>query len=142
VVDGKDAEVLNEGAAAPDVEDLDAEADGEDGLVEVVRVLKEELIDVFARVVGGGGLGVGVLAILVGVDIGWTAGEEHGLAGVDELDDLNWRGEERDFNGLTATAFDGGGVLGPGALVVGDVGAGGDGYGDARARMRRGVHRG
>ena len=48
VIDGQEAEVLDEGSAAPDVEDLDAEADGEDGLVEVVGVLEEEFVDVFA----------------------------------------------------------------------------------------------
>src|ERR1700677_4481892 len=56
VVDGKDAEVLYECATAPDVEELDTETDGEDGFVEVVGVLEEELIDVLAGVVGGGAL--------------------------------------------------------------------------------------
>jgi hypothetical protein len=132
VIDRENVEVLNQRAAAPDVEDLDAEADGEDGLVEVVRVLKEELIDVFAGVVGGGALGDGFLAVLVGIDVGGTAGEEDGLAGVDEVGDFDWGGEKGDLNGLAATALDTRSVLRPGALVVGDIGAGGGGNGDAR----------
>ena len=45
VVDGQNAEILHESAATPNIEYLDAEADGEDGFVEVVGVLKEELVD-------------------------------------------------------------------------------------------------
>jgi hypothetical protein len=40
MVDGEWGEVLNQRASAPDVEDLDAEADGKDGLVEIVGVLE------------------------------------------------------------------------------------------------------
>ncbi len=71
---GEDGEILHECAAAPYVEDLDAEADGEDGLVEVVCILEEELIDVFAGRVGGGALGNWVLAVLLGIDVGGAAG--------------------------------------------------------------------
>ncbi len=127
VIDREWAEVLNEGATAPDVEELDAEADGEDGFVEVVGVLEEEFIDVFARVVGGGALGDGILAVFVGVDVGGAAGEEDGLAGVDEVRNGDGCGEERDLDWLAAATLDTGCVLRPGALVVGDVGAGGMG---------------
>jgi hypothetical protein len=140
VVDGKDGEVLDQGAAAPDVKDLDAEADGEDRFVEVVGVLEEELIDVFARGVGGGTLGDGVLAVLVGVDVGGAAGEENGLAGIDEVGDRDWGGVEGDLDGLASAAFDSDCVLRPGALVVGGIVAGGLRNCDARAGMRRGVH--
>jgi len=131
VIDGENAEVLHERAAAPDVEHLDAEADGEDGLVEIVRVLKEELVDVFAREIGWCGLGYGVLAVFLGIDIGGGAGEKDGLAGVDEIGDLDGRGGGGGFYGLAAAALDGCGVLGPGTLVVVGVGAGGEGDGDA-----------
>jgi hypothetical protein len=106
VVDRENVEVLNQSPATPDVEDLDAEADGEDWLIEVVGILEEELIDVFARVVGRGALGDGVLAIFVRVDVSGTAGKKDGLAGVDEVRDLDWRGEERDFDRFAATALD------------------------------------
>jgi hypothetical protein len=85
VVDGEWGEVLNERAPAPDVEDLNAKADGEDGLVEIVGVLEEELIDVFARAVGGSTLGDRILTVLLGVYVGWTAGEKDGLTGVDQV---------------------------------------------------------
>ena len=106
VIDGKDGEVLHQRAAAPDVEDLDAEADGEDRLVEIVRVLKEKLIDVFARGVGGGALGDGVLTVFVRVDVGGTAGEKNGLAGVDQVGDRDGCGVERNLDGLAAAALD------------------------------------
>ena len=94
-------------------------------------VLDEEFIDVFARVVGWGALGDRVLAVLLRVDIGWTAWEEDSLAGVDEVSDGGGSRKERDFDRLTAAALDGGGILGPGALVIGEVSAGGNGDGDA-----------
>jgi hypothetical protein len=135
VVDRQDAEVLDQGSSAPDVERLEAEADGEDGLIEVVGVLNEEFVDVFPGVVGGRALGDGVLAVFVGIDVGWAAGEEDRLAGVDEVSDLGGGGFEGDLDGLAAAAGNGFGVHGPGALVVGEVRAGGDGDGYA------GVHK-
>ena len=140
VIDRQDGEVLDESASAPDVEDLNAEADGEDGLVKIVRVLEEEFVDVFTRRVSGGALGDWILTVFVRVHVGGTAWEENGLAGVDEICDLDWCCEERDFDWLSAAAFHSLCVLRPGALVVGDVGAGGDGNCDAGTRMRRGVH--
>ena len=102
VVDGQGAEVLDEGSAAPDVEGLGAEADGEEGFVEVVGVLDEEFVDVLAGGVGGGALGDGVLAVLVRVDVGCAAGEEDALAGVDEVGGLAGGEIEGDFDGLAA----------------------------------------
>jgi len=102
VVDGHRGQVLDEGSAAPDVEGLDAEADGKDRLVEVVGVLDEELVYVFAGVVGGGTLGDGVLAVLVGVDVGGAAGEEDRLAGVDEIGDLGGGAGEGDLDGIAS----------------------------------------
>ena len=132
VIDGERSEILHEGAAAPGVEDLNAKADGEERLVEIVRVLEEELVDVFAGGVGGGALGDGIVAVLVGVHVGRTAGEKNSLTGIDEVNGLDRGGVERDCDGLAAAALDTGGVLGPGALVVLGVGAGGLGDRDAR----------
>ena len=105
---------------------MGAEADGEDGLVEVVGVLEEEFVDVFAGGVGGIALGDGVVAVLLRVDVGGAAGEQDGLAGVDEVGGLAGGGVERDFDGDAAGSGDGFGVLGPGLGVVVEVGAGGD----------------
>ena len=85
VVDGHGGEVLKQGSAAPDVEHLGAEADGEDGLAEVVSVLEEELVDVFAGGVGGVALLDGLLAVLLRVDVGSRTGQEDALAVGDEL---------------------------------------------------------
>jgi len=126
VVDREDVEVLDESAAAPDVEGLEAEADGKDRFVEIVGVLNEKFVDIFPGGVGGAALGDGVLAVFLGVDVGGAAGEEDGLAGVDEVGDLGGSGFEGDFDGLASATLDGGGVGWPRALVVGGVGAGGD----------------
>jgi hypothetical protein len=83
VVDGKDAEVLYQGSSAPDVEGLDAEADGKDGLVEIVGILNEEFVHVFPCWVSGGAFGDRILAVLVGVNVGRAAGKKDSLAGVD-----------------------------------------------------------
>ncbi len=131
MVHGHGGEVLDKGSSAPDIEGLDTEADGEDGLVEVMGVLDEEFVDVFAGGIGGGALGDGFLAVLVGVDVGGAAGEEDGLAGVDEVCGLAGGGVEGDFDGLAAGFGDGFGVLVPGVPVVFGVGAGRDGNGYA-----------
>src|SRR6266851_228845 len=124
-------EMLDQGSSAPDVEGLDSEADGEDGFVEVVGVLNEEFVHILPGGVGGGALGDGILAVLVGVDVGGAAGEEDGLAGVDEVGCLAGGGGEGDFDSFATGSLDCHSVLGPRALVVGGVGAGGDGDGYA-----------
>jgi len=131
VIDGHGHEVLDDGAAAPDVEHLGAEADGEDGFAHVVGVLEEELVDVFAGLVGGRTLFDWLLAVFLRVDVGGAAGQEDALAVGDEAGGGGGRIAERDLDGLAATALDGGGVLLPGAAAVLEVGGGGDGDGDA-----------
>jgi hypothetical protein len=105
MVDREDAQVLQECAATPDIQRLDAEADAKDRFVEVVGVLKEEFVNIFARVVRSGALGDGVLAIFVWVDIGWAAREKDGPAGVNEVGDFGGGGFERDFDGFAAAAL-------------------------------------
>jgi hypothetical protein len=131
VVDRHGDEVLDEGSAAPDVEGLGAETDGKDGFAEVVGVLDQEFVYVFAGGVGGAGLGGGVLAVFLGVYVGGAAGEKDGVAGVDEVGGLAGSGVERDCNGFATGAGDGFSVLRPGFAVVFEVGAGGDGDGYA-----------
>jgi hypothetical protein len=53
-----------------------------------VGVLDEEFIDVFPGGVRGGALRDGVLTVFVGVDVGWTAGEEDSLAGVNQIGNI------------------------------------------------------
>ena len=72
---GIGVEVLHQRAAAPHVQHLDAEADGEDRLAHVVRVLQQQLVDVLAGEVGGIALRLGLLAILLRIHIGGTAGQ-------------------------------------------------------------------
>ena len=81
VIDGDGGEVLDKGAAAPDVEHLGAEADGEEGLAVVVGVFEEAEVDLLAGWVGGVAGGDGGLGVTGGVYIEAAAGEEGGLAG-------------------------------------------------------------
>ena len=131
VVHGQGARCWTEGSAAPDVEGLHAEADGEQGFVQVVGVLEEEFVDGLAAGIGGGGLGFGVLAVLLRVDVGSAAGEEDALAAIDEVGYGGLREVERDLHRLPSRPLDRIGVLGPGAFAVGEVGAVGDGDCDA-----------
>jgi hypothetical protein len=132
MVDREDGQILNQGSSAPDIERLKAETDGEERFIEVVGVLEEEFVYVFPGIVGRSALWDGFLAVFVRIDIGWASGEEDGLAGVDEIDDLGGGGMERNLDGFAAGALDCGGVLGPGGLIVGEVGAGRQGDSDAR----------
>jgi hypothetical protein len=133
MVDREDAEVLDQSSTAPDVEELEAEADGQDGLVEVVGVLEEEFVDVFAGVIGRSALRKRILAVFVRVDVGGAAREEDGLTGVDEIGYLGGGGMQRNLDGGAAGPLDCGGILGPGTLVIGEVSAGG--YGDGYAGL-------
>jgi hypothetical protein len=121
VVDGERCEVLEERTAGPDVEGLEAEADGKNGLAGGSGVVEEEVVGGLARGVGAGGGGVAGLAVEGGVNVGGTAGEENAVAGGGEGEDLG-RGEgEVDRDGVAAGAGDGGGVGRGRTLVIRDV---------------------
>jgi hypothetical protein len=131
VVYGKDCEILHQGPPAPHIEELEAEADGEDGFIEVVGVLDEEFVDILPGVVGWRALGDCVLCVLLRIDIGGAAGEQDSLAGIDEVGDLRWGGSKGNFHGSSSAALYGDGILRPGSLVIGEVCACGDGDRDA-----------
>ncbi len=102
VVDGEDAEVLVEGAAAPGVDGLKAEADAEDRFAESLRVFEKEEVGGFAGGIGRGGGGVGLLPVAAGIDVGGRAGEEDGGAGLSEGLLLRGGGGEGDLDGEAA----------------------------------------
>ncbi len=131
VVDWEDREILHQGASAPDVEELEAEADCEDGFIEVVGILDEEFVHILPGSVGGRALRNRFLAVFLRVDVGGASWEEDGLAGVDEIGDGDGGGIDGNFNREAAASLNGCGVLRPGALVVGEVSARRDGNGDA-----------
>jgi hypothetical protein len=131
MVNRQDIEVLNQGTPAPDVEELEAETDGKDWLVEIMSILNKELVHVFASIVRRRALGDGLLTVLVRVDVRWAAGKENGLAGVDQVSGLGGAGFQRDLDRLAAAALYGCGIHGPGALVVNEVSAGWDRNSDA-----------
>jgi len=72
--------------------------------------------------VGGGGVGRARGVELGGVDIGVAAGQEHGVAALDELHDLGWSLVERDADGLASGLLDGALVLRQGAVRVFGIG--------------------
>ena len=125
-------QVLYQRSATPHVHRLGSEADGEERLVKVVRVLDQEFVDVLARRVGGIALRDGLVAVLVRIDVGGRAGKQDALTGVDQVGGGARGGVERNLDRLAPGTADGLGVLGPGAGVVLGIGAGGDGNGDSR----------
>ncbi len=129
MIDRDGREVLDEGSAAVDVQDLGAETDGEDGLLVEEGVLEEEGVDGLAGGVGVGAFGDAVVAVVCGIDVGWAAGEEDGLASAHEFGEAGR--SEGNFGGLATGLADGFSVGRPGALVVFVVGGGGDGDRDA-----------
>jgi hypothetical protein len=132
MVDGHGGEVLHESSSAPDIERLEAEADGKNRLVEVVGVLNKEFVHVFPGGIGWGALGNGLLAVLLGVYVSRAAWEQDRLAGVDEVCDLGGGGLEGNLYGFASRFGYGFGIAGPGSAVVVEVRAGGDGNGYAR----------
>ena len=112
-------DVLDQRAVAPDVEGLDALADGEDGFVEVEGVLDEELVDGGAVGVWGRAVGVAGFAVFLGVDVGWAAGEENALSRREDFCDALWGLVERDGDGGRSSGVESVQVLGQGAEVVG-----------------------
>jgi hypothetical protein len=121
MVYGEDCEILYQRASAPDVEELQAKADGENWLVEIVGVLDEEFIHIFPGAVRWRTLWDGFLAVFLRVYIGGTAGKEDGLAGVDEICDGCGRRVEGDFDGGASASLYRDGVLGPRTLVIAEV---------------------
>ena len=100
--------------------------------MEVVGVLEEKLVDGLAAGRSArADLGFELLAVLLRIDVGSAAGEEDALAAIDEVGYGGLWEVERDFHGFAAGALDRVGVLGPGALTVGEVSAVRDGDGDA-----------
>ncbi len=77
--------MLNKGSTAPDIEELGTEADGQEGFIQIMGVLDEELVHVLSGRIGGSALGNGLLAVFVRVDVGTAAGEKDTLAGIDEI---------------------------------------------------------
>ena len=92
VIDRERVEILHQRTSSPYVKDLDAKADGEDRFVEIVRVLKEKFVDVFARIVGGSARGDSFLAVLLGVDVCGATREENCLTGINQSCNLDRRG--------------------------------------------------
>ena len=112
-------DVLEEGAAAPDVEGLGALADGEDRLVQVEGVLNEELIDVGAQGVGRGGVRTAGLGVFLRIDVGGGTGEEDAVAGGEDFGDALRGLVERNGDGRGSGGVEGVEVLRKGAEVVG-----------------------
>jgi len=133
-------DVLDEGAAAPDVEGLGAVADGEDWFLEIEGVLDEEFVDGGAGWVGSSTLGDGLPPVFLGIDVGAGAGEEDSVAGGEDFGDPFLGFVEGDGDGDESGGVEGVEVLGQAALIVGDgVGdvGGAGGFGDSDVE---GVH--
>src|SRR5690348_9262609 len=117
MADGSVRKMLDERAAAPDIQHLGTEADGKDRLRLLLSGLKQQGVDLLALRVGIGGIGIAGLSEAGGINIGSAAGEENCVAGGGQLGGYG-RVAKRNCNRLAARALDCLGVLRPGALVV------------------------
>ena len=131
VVHGHGSEVLDEGSAAPDVERLHAEADGEQGFMQVVGVLEEQFVDGLAAGSAGADSGSGSWPYFWGLTSAPLPGSRMPWQLLMRSATAAWGEVERDLHRFSAGALDRIGVLRPGALAVGEVSAVGDGDGDA-----------
>jgi hypothetical protein len=123
-------EVLNQRAAAPDVECLRAVADGEDGLVEVKGVLQEELIHRRTGDVGFAALGDWNFAISLRVNVIAAAGEKDSLNPEEQPGDPILALMERYEDGCDPDGVEGSEISRQGTLIVAWVTAGRFGNGD------------
>jgi hypothetical protein len=130
-------QVLNQGSPTPDVQGLRSEADGEQGLIEVVSVLDEKLIDVFTSRIGRVALGNGFMPELLRVYVCRRSRKKNALAGVDQVRGLAGSCVQRYLDRLTSGSVYGLSVLAPGSDVVFRIVTGGDGDGDSRSHGSR-----
>jgi hypothetical protein len=124
-------DVLDQGAGAEDVKALQSVADAEDGFAVAVGICEEEFVDVLAGDVCGGGLRGEWSVEFCGIDVGFAAGEQDGIAGGDEFLYFCFRLIEGDADWLAACLGHGFFVLRDGALGVFAVGGVREGDGDA-----------
>jgi AcrR family transcriptional regulator len=124
--------MLDEGASAPDIQGLGPEADAEERLVKVVRVLQEKFVDVLAGRVCGIALGDLLVAILLRINVGRGAGQKDAVAGSDEVGSFAGRCVQWNLDRFASGAGNSLGVLRPGCSVVLGIIAGRDGDRDAR----------
>jgi len=75
--------VLDQRSRAEDVEALQSVADAEDGFAKAVGVCEQEFVDVLAGDVCCGGLRGTRGVEFCGIDVGFAAGEQDGVAGGD-----------------------------------------------------------
>ena len=111
-------QVLHQRAAAPDIERLEAIADSEQGLIQIRSILQQQLVDGFARRVGGGAIRVGFFAVFLRINIGGAAWQQHAFAGGHQLRHLRGRIAQRHFHRFTTGEFDRARILGPRSLAV------------------------
>ena len=62
---------LDKGPAAPHIEHLGAETNSKDRFIEIMSILNQEFVDIFACRIGGRGGFKRILAVLLGVHICW-----------------------------------------------------------------------
>src|SRR5271166_6306350 len=73
-------QVLVKRAGAPHIQRLHAIANAEDRLARVVGVLQKKLVGVVAQTICSGGRWMTACAVLFGINVGWTAGQENSIA--------------------------------------------------------------
>ena len=80
MVDARVLDVLYQGPCAPHIERLQAIADSQDGLVQVVCILQQELVNIIASWIGGRRPGVAFGPKLLRIDICRAPWKQHAFA--------------------------------------------------------------
>ena len=123
--------MLDQGAGAVNVQNLEAVADAQHRFAHVVGVLQQQLVDGVAASIGGGGLRITRRVVLGGIDVGFASRQQHGVAALDQLHHFGGRLIQRDSNRFSSGHCDGPFVLRQGALGILGVGGMWNGDGDA-----------
>ncbi len=105
MVHRQNCEVLQQRPAAPDIQGLRSKTDAQQRLVQIVRILQQQLVHRLAGRVSGRTLGNRLLPILLGIHICTASWQQNSLAGVDQVCDLARRQVERYLDRLPASLF-------------------------------------
>ena len=98
--------MLQKRARTINIENLQAIADPEYGLVHVVGVLQEQFVNGIALGIGGDGLGMLLCSEFCGINVGFASRQQYGIAALNQLHNFRWRLVERNTYRFASREFD------------------------------------
>ena len=105
--------ILDEAASAPDIPGLQPVTDAEERLVEICRVLHQELVDSFAGGIGRSAFRSRSLPVPFRIYIGAASGQKHPFTRAGQLRDLSRSRRQRNPDGFSPNRLDCVGILRP-----------------------------